>query len=168
MNQTSQPSSEAPGRVECPAAREPAVRKIILAAIFLGFGLWCFSDRAKYPRPAPGEWDVANLNKVAGYILNNWGPAVMVPAGLLILAWTAWGLRRRLVADEDGIGYVGATKIAWRDVQRLDAARLQSKGVLALHYGDGRVLVLDSFYLSNFRDLVAFVERRVPPDRQVL
>jgi hypothetical protein len=165
MNQTSDNAPPSPQRVECPAAREPAVRKIILAALLLGFGLWCWVDRGKYAEPT--DWSMKNINVIGGYVINNWAPIVMLPAGVLILIWMAIGLRKQLLADEAGIGYAGRQKIAWGEVDKLDASRLQSKGLVVLHAG-GRRMVLDSYYLSNFRELMALVERQVPAEKQVL
>jgi hypothetical protein len=156
MNETTETAT--PGRVECPAARDPAVRELIIAAMLIGFGVWCWTDR----RPAPDSWTLPNINKVLAYAVNNWGPLVLVPAGALLAGRAALRQRRRLVADAEGIGY-GEKRTPWSQVTLLDATRLKSKGILKLHHGE-EVLVLDSWRLRGFRDLVAFVEQHVPPD----
>jgi hypothetical protein len=166
MNQTWESNDASSARrVECPATREPAVRKVILAALLIGFGLWCYLDRGKYPKPE--DWSLKNINLIGGYVINNWAPMVLLPLGVLILIWMAVGLRKKLLADGAGIGYAGGRKIAWGEVDKLDASRLQSKGLVVLHAG-GRRMVLDSYYLANFRDLMALVERQVPAEKQVL
>jgi hypothetical protein len=165
MTQTWEPAPPPSQRVECPASREPAVKRVILAALFLGFGIWCLLDRGKYA--APDDWSMKNINGVAGYVLNNWAPWVMLPLGTALLLWAGLGLRKRLEADEEGIGYVGRERIAWSEVDKLDGSRLQSKGVVAVHAGSRR-LVLDSYYLSNFHELMTLVEQQVPAEKQVL
>ena len=158
-------TSSSPQRVECGARREPAVKNAIVAVILVGFGVYCHFDAPRFPRPA--DWSLKNANAVLGYVLNHWGPWAMVPGGGVVLLWTGLRYRRRLVADEAGAGYVGGPRIAWERVDSLDARRLQSKGIVVLHAGDRR-LVLDSYYLRNFRELVALVERRVPAEKHVL
>jgi hypothetical protein len=156
MSETTETAT--PGRVECPAAKDPAVQRFILAAMLLGFGVWCWTDRAQYPY-VPASQDI---NLFLKHALNNWGPFLLVPAGALLAGWAALQQRRRLVADAEGIGY-GEKRMPWSQVTLLDATRLKSKGILKLHHGD-KVLVLDSWRLRGFRDLVAFVEQHVPPD----
>jgi hypothetical protein len=157
--------ASAPQRVECPAAREPAVRRTIVAAALIGLGLWCYMDRNKYTRP--DDWSLKNVNDVSRYVFNNWGPYAFLPAGVAVLIWMAAGMRKKLIADEEGIGYDGSEKIAWDEVQKLDARKIQSKGAVTL-YTEKRRLVLDSYYLTNFSELMALVEHRVPADKQVL
>lgn len=147
-------------RVECPATNDPAVRLFIFAAMLIGFGVWCFLERTKYPPPE--AWTLEHINTIVGYVLNNYGPWVLVPPGLVFVALGVRLLRRKLIADDEGIGYVGAQRIAWSDVTGLDSAKLKDKGVLTLHYGKGRKLVLDSWKLKNFRDLVALIEQYAP------
>ena len=159
MSQTPEPSPAPPTRVECLATREPAVRRTILAVLFLGMGLWCYSDRARYPSP---DW--GNINQVVGYVMNNWLPYALVPGGVLMFAWMLVQFRKRLVADEGGIGYAGKPRLAWDRIDSLDAGRLESKGIVVLHAGDEQ-LVLDSYHLTNFRDLMALVDRHVPPEK---
>jgi hypothetical protein len=152
-----------PRQVECPARREPHVKNVILAVAVLGLAAWCYTDR----REAPADWSLQNINKVAAYVMNNWGPFVLAPLGALILIRAGLGLRKILIADDKGIGFAGRAAIPWEQVQSLDARRLQSKGIVVLRTA-GRTLKLDSYYLHNFRDLVAIAERQVPPEKHVL
>ena len=156
-------SSEMPvDSVECRTSRDAAVRTFILAAMLIGAGIWCWSD----PREPPEAWDLKNINDAAAYVLNNWGPYLFMPVGLIFAIRGILFLNRRIIADGEGIGYVGK-KIAWSEITGLDATRLEAKGILLLHYGQGKTLTLDSWKLQNFRDLVAFIETHVPKDRQV-
>lgn len=149
-------SPASPTRVDCPPARDPAVRTFILAAMLVGFGLWCWSDR----RETPTNW--SDFNKVAAYLMNNYGPFVLLPLGMFFAAKGIVMLRRRLVADAEGIGYVGRETIRWADVTAVDASQLASKGILWLEHKGGK-LTLDGWHLQNFKALVAFVEAHVPP-----
>ena len=58
-----------------------------------------------------------------------------------------------------------AVQVAWSDVTRLDSAKLADKGILKLFYrdaaGEEKRLVLDSWRLRNFRELVKLVESKV-------
>jgi hypothetical protein len=158
--------SQSPGgadRVVCPASRDPMVRRLIIAAMLLGFGIWCLTDQ----REPPEAWNLENINAVAGYVINNFGPYVFLPCGLAVLLWALWAARRKLIADDEGIGYSGAEKIAWEKIDQLDATLLKAKGIIYLRHG-GKAMKLDSYYLRNFRELLAFMERRIPQDRQVL
>lgn len=157
-----QSTQQPPQRVECPATRDPAVRLFIAAGILLGFGIWCLTDL----RAVPEAWDLRHINDVGGYLLNNWGPFLFFPAGLLLLGWGIVFLHRVLVADDEGIGYRGKRKIAWDQVKRLDASELQSKRILTLEYGNDEQMKLDAWKLQNFRDLVSVVERNVPDQKQ--
>jgi len=160
MSQT--PQETAPAAVQCPASADPSVRMFIVAAMVIGFAVWCYIDSGNYPVPAGSDPDY--VNKMANHVLNNYGPFVFGPLGLASLVWGVVTLRRRLVADEEGIGYLGKDKLAWGRITRIDAGKLKGKGILVLHYGKGRKLVLDSWKLKNFRELVAFVERHVKPE----
>ena len=149
-------------RVECTAARDPAVRLFILAGMMLVFGIWCFVDafvKGKYPMPEDG-----NLNDAMTHYFNHVGGIVLPLAGLVPLIWAILFLRRKLVADADGIGYAGKTPLAWPAITQLDASLLQDKGIIKLHRDRGRPLVLDSWKLNNFKALVAFVERHTPDE----
>jgi len=157
MNESGEPLQA--DRVECSARKDPAVNLFIIAAMGLGFGIWCLTDR----RRPPESWDLHHINDAAAYLLNNWGPVLLLPIGLIALAWGILFLRRKLVATAEGIGYVGKQQIAWSQVTRLDASLLKSKQILKLHHGGPRPLTLDSWKLNNFKAMVAFVEQHVPP-----
>lgn len=155
-----------PSSVECRATKDPSVRRFILAAILLGLGAYCFVDHYvldKYPYPEDGPSDI---NAYATYLFNHYGPFVLIPPGIVLVVCGALMLRRRLVADQEGIGYVGKQKVPWTAVRSLDTAKLANKGILRLRYdaGDGdKTLVLDSWKLQDFRELVKLVEQKVPP-----
>ncbi len=147
-------------RMECPASKDPAVRLFILAAMLLGFSIYAIYDHyimGKYPYPEPYA-----LNPYLNYLFNHYIPYVLIPPGLVALVLGVVFLRRVLVADEQGIGYKGKTRIAWNDIESLDTSRI-SKGLLYLCYSDGqKKMTLDSWKLKNFRDLVLFIEKRLP------
>jgi hypothetical protein len=151
-------------QVECPPARDPAVNMFILAGILLAFGFWCFYEAfilGKYPYPKGPE---PTVNDLFGYYLNNWGGIILPLGGLVPLALGIRFLRRVLVADADGIRMPGKPTVAWKDVKRLDATDLAKKGIIRLDFGQAKPLVLDSWRLKNFKNLVAFVEKHVPAD----
>ncbi len=164
MNQTNdRPTSN---RVECPPSKDPPVRLFILAAMLIGFGIYCFVDayiRDKYPYKPISE----DFSAWCNWALNHYGAFVFTIAGLVPLVWGIAFLRRLLVADEEGIGYEGKQKITWDKVQQLDASRLKAKGILYLYYDDHK-LKLDSWKLKNFRNLVAWVENHVPQEKHFL
>lgn len=150
------------GRVECPAAKDPAVRLFIGAAMALAFGLWMAYDAyvaKKYPYPEP-----YNINDFSKHVLNHYGPFVFVPLGLALAIWGIVTMRRVLVADGEGIGYRGKDKLVWGDITSVDASKLKGKGILVLQAGPVASVVLDSWKLLNFRELVAFVEAHLPPN----
>jgi hypothetical protein len=154
-----------PSEVHCLASKDPAVRWFIFAAMLIGFGLWCAIDhyyRGKYNLPTDREPDISDK---AQYWFNHYGPFVLVPAGLICLGFGVASLRRTLHADQEGIGYVGREKISWDDISGMDSSKLADKGILTLFYGeDEKQLVLDSWKLKNFHELIRLVEAKVPPD----
>ena len=91
---------------------------------------------------------------------------LFVPVGLILFGMGVAYLKRRLIADETGIGYAGKEKIAWNAITELDSEKLKSKGILYLRYGSGKSLTLDSWKLTNFRDLVTLIENKVPQKSQ--
>jgi len=153
---------EPANRIECPATKDPAVRLFIVAGLLIGLGAWCIHDQSKYPYPQPYE-----LNKYLSYAFNYYGPFVFIPVGLVFVVLAIVALRRRLVADEEGIGYQGKPKHAWAEITAVDASRLKDKGVLTLLLAGDKKLLLDCWKLKGFRELVAFVERRLPPDVRI-
>ncbi len=160
MNDVS--ATDTPQRVECPAAKDPAVRMFIVAAMFIGFVVYCAVDAVDKP-PA---WTLEHINPAIQYVLHKYGPFVFGAPGLLLAVWGVVFLRRKLVADDKGIGYLGKEPIPWGQVRGLDASRLKSKGILKLNWGDGGKLTLDSWKLQNFKALVAFVEQKIPQQAQ--
>jgi len=149
---------EGPQRVECPATKDPAVRRFIVAAMFIGMAIWCLTDQQKYP----SEWSFKNINEVSMYVFNNIGPYVMFPIGILAGICGVLAMRRVLVADENGIGYAGKKQILWSSVTRLDTSKFD-KGLLRLIYTDGgraRRFTLDDQKLQNYKALVRLVETR--------
>jgi hypothetical protein len=71
-------------------------------------------------------------------------------------------LRLVLTADADGLGHKGKPKRPWDKITALDASQLKDKGILKVEYEGGEKVVLDSWKLQNFRDLVALVEANSP------
>ena len=153
--------SSAQASVECRAASDHAVRLFVLTAMPLAFGIWCLTDQRKPPE----AWDMANINDAAAYLLNNWGPLVFFPVGLVLLYFAVRYIRRVLVADQEGIGYVGKDKILWEQVTKLDATALK-KEILVLE-AEQRALKLDGYKLRSFRDLVVLIEKNVPQEKWI-
>ncbi|MDP7637554.1 MAG: hypothetical protein QF577_08410 [Phycisphaerae bacterium] len=152
-----------PASVTCHAARDPSVRVFILAAMLLGIGIWCLVDKHKYD--PPDAWDIKHINDAAGYVFNHYTPYVSIPLGGLFVIVGVRILRRVLVADSAGIGYLGKDKLLWDQIDKLDVSKFKSKGILILLAREGgktRRLKLDSWKLKNFRDLVVFVEAHAP------
>jgi hypothetical protein len=151
-----------PERIECPPARDPAVRLFIMAGMLLLFGLWCFYDAfiaGNYPKPTDND-----INDLAKHYFNHVGGIALPLAGLVPLVLGLRFLKRILIADAETIRVPGAPTVAWKDVKRLDATDLAGKGILRLEYGKDKPLVLDSWKLQNFKNLVAFVEHHVPAE----
>ena len=156
MNDVADP--DVPQRVECPAAKDPAVRLFIGAAMGLGFAIYCAVDTVDVPK----EWTFEYFNEAIEYVLHKAGPYVFGIPGVILAACGIRFLRRKLVADEAGIGYVGKEQVPWEKITELDASRLKAKGILTLHTGDGGTLKLCSWKLDNFKALVALIEQKVP------
>ena len=157
------PAEAEPTRVEARPTRDPAVRTFIVAAMLLGFAVWCLLDR----RPRPEAWDAKHINHVFAYLLNNIGPFLFVPAGLAFLIRGIVYLGRRLQADHQGIGFAGREKIPWEKVTGVDATALKAKGVLRIMSGDQEQMKLCDWHWprEQFRGVVALIERHVPADR---
>jgi len=150
-----------PSRIEAKPATDPLVRLLAAMAMFLGFAIYCAVD-AEDP---PAAWDLQHINEASSYALHVGGPFVFGIIGLVLAGMAIRFVRRRLVADETGLGYLGREKIAWDAITEIDAKTLQSKGILKLRHHPDKTLTLDSWKLTNFRELVALVERKVPADR---
>jgi hypothetical protein len=98
-------------------------------------------------------------------VFNHYTPYVSIPLGGLFVIVGVRILRRVLVADSAGIGYLGKDKLLWDQIDKLDVSKFKSKGILILLASEGgktRRLKLDSWKLKNFRDLVVFVEAHAP------
>ena len=153
-----------PDMVRCPAAKDPPVRMFIVAAMCIGFGVWYYADRGGTLPSHP--WTLDNLNDVLKYVINNFAPYFLLPLGLVLIGWGYKVLTRVLIADAEGIGFVGKEAIPWDQVTTLDATRIQ-KGFLFIDYGDGKRLTLDSWKLQNFKELVRIVEKQIPENKHV-
>jgi hypothetical protein len=163
LTMTDTPEKTAPTSVTCPASKDPAIRTFIMAAMLVGIGIWCWMD-AVNPNiyPYPKAWDIENINDAAGYAFNHWTPWVALPIGAFIALRGFMALRLVLTADADGLGYAGKDKRPWDKITALDASKLKDKGILTVEYEGGEELVLDSWKLQNFRDLVGVVEANAP------
>ena len=162
MNEVADPPQGQSGPIECPAAKDPLVRLFIFLGMCVAFTIWCFVDMKKTPNyVSPSE----DINEFGAWAANHIPPFVLIPLAIILLFLAIRMMRRVVVADDEGIGYAGKDKIAWPDVTKLDASKLKSKGLLYVHYGQDNNLKLDSWKLKNFRDLVAFVESRVPAEK---
>jgi hypothetical protein len=149
--------SATPTSIECRPSKDPAVRWFIFAAMAMATAVWCWSDR----RPRPEAWDLENINDVAAYVLNNWSPYLLVPVALAAAAVAARHLTLRTVADDEGITR-GRKSLSWSRIAVIDAAMLKSKGILTLRGRDGEEMKLDSWKIQRFKELVAFIESKLP------
>jgi hypothetical protein len=147
--------------LECPPAKDPAVRWFIFAAMMLGVSVWCFFDR----RQPPEAWDWEHINPIANYLLNNWGPVIFVPVGLYALFMAVRQLRRTVVADAEGIAIRGGKRFAWSEITKVDASKLKTKGIVYLFAGE-REMKLDSWKIERFKELVRFIEEKVPVEAE--
>lgn len=163
MNDTTEQTPQqgsGPAPIECRATKDPSVRLFILAAMLVGFGVYCLIDdlSGKYPYVPAAE----DINQWATWGLNHFGPYVFIPPGVLAAVLAFRGLKRVFTADAGGLGYLGKDKIAWSQITRLDGSLLQEKGILLIEYGRGKQLKLCDWKLTNFKALVAFIESHVP------
>ena len=159
---TDQPAGEQSKRREYPPTKDLAVRLFIAAAMFGGLGGYCLIDdmAGKYPYAPPAE----DLNTFLKFAFNHYGPYVFIPLGVLLGIWGIVALRRKLIIDDEGIGYATGRKIKWSDITKIDASQLQKKGLLFLHHGPRGQLKLDSWKIQNFRNLVELVEKYLPAE----
>ena len=158
---TQPPPAAAHESIRCPAATDSSVRLFIIAGLLLLFAFWCFMDRHKYPPPP--AWTGEHFGAAAGHILNHYGPFLFAPLALLLIFLGIRSRRRVFVADATGLGYIGTPPVPWSDITALDSSRLEKDQILDLLLSSGGRLRLDSYKLTNFRDLVAFVEASVTP-----
>ncbi len=157
-----------PQQIECRATKDPAVRLFIAAGMLLALGIYCFVDafiRDMYPHKPFAE----DMNAWMVWAFNYFGPFVFIPPGLALTIWGVMFLKRKCVADAEGISYAycNKEKLPWSNVTRLDASQIK-KGILDLYYNDDRKLRLDSWKLTNFKTLIAIVEQNVPKDKHEL
>ena len=145
-----------PDRLECMPTKDPIVRLFILAAMLIGFGLYCYMTRTPY-KPA-GE----DLNAFLSWVMGEYGPFVCIPPGVLVAMAAFLAARKRLVLDARGIGYAGQEQIAWAAITAVDASRLQAKGLLFIHHAQGKTLRLCDWKLTDFKPMVAFLEAHLP------
>lgn len=143
-------------QVVCPVARDLVVRPLILAAALIGFGIWCAFDQQEY-----ATFD-ENMNTWLTWAMNFYGQFIFTALGLIPLYFAVRAMRRKVIADETGVGFLGREKVAWAGVTGLDASELKDKQILYLLHGQGQRYALDGFDLRNFAELVAFVEDHVP------
>lgn len=162
MTMTESPENNAPTSVTCAAAKDPAVRTFVMAAMLIGIGVWCWMDAASGHYDPPEAGDENYLNEYAAYAFNHWTPWATLPIGAFIALRGFIAVRRVLTADAEGMGYQGSQKRPWDKITTLDASRLKSKGMLTVEYEGGEKVLLDSWKLQNFRELVGFIEAHSP------
>ena len=141
----------------CPATRDSAIRPLFIGVGVLAFGIWCMTDQREHV-----PFSMKNINSWSTWALNFYGAIVCPILGVISLIWGFLVLRRKLIADDQGIGFVGKPKISWSDVTGVDASALQDKQILYLLHGQGDKLMLDGYKLKNFKELIAIVESHAP------
>ena len=163
MNDTE--SQSKPERVECPATTD--LRLLAVGVGMIGLGVWCFVE-AYVMDEHPYKPFSQDINDWASWAFNHIGAFAFFAVGALLLVRALMAMRRRLVADAEGIGYVGKERIPWTGVRPItggDESQLRDKQILCLHHGNNETLKLDAYKLKNFRELVAFVEDHVQTAR---
>ena len=143
-------------RVVCPAALDLAIRPLILAVALIAFGIWCAMDQQPYKSLDE------DMNTWLTWAMNYYGQFAFTALGLVPLYFGIRALRRKMVADDQGVGFEGKDKILWSSVTGLDASELKEKNILTVIHGGGQRYKLDGFDLKNFRELVTFVEAHIP------
>ncbi len=156
--------AQAPQKVVCPGNKESVVRYFIITAIFLGASIWCVLDWHKYPKPDE-PFGTETLNAYFEWAFNHFLPFIAIPISLLFAAKAIKTLKMQVVADQEGISK-GAVRIAWPDINRLDASRLPKKQILDLYYGQDKRLRLHGIHLVNWKPLVALIDQKVPEDKK--
>lgn len=149
--------------VEAAPSKDPAVRQFAIAAMLIGFGLYTVYDHYILGNFQDGP----DINTHWKYLFNHYLPYLLLPAGSIALGIGIRGLRRRLLANNTGIGYKGGQLIAWNDIQQVDARLLPSKGYITIVHGQGRKFKIDSYCFQNVKAVVAYIERQVPADKIV-
>lgn len=151
-------TTSAADRIECKPTKDPIVRLFILAGILIGFGVYCYLTRTE----PTGKPITEDLNGWLSWAMGEYFPYALIPPGLVVAVLGLRAAKKRLVVDAEGIGYVGGEKIAWSAVTTVDAAKLQAKGLLYIHYGQGRKLCLCDWKLTDFKPMVAFLQAHLP------
>jgi len=139
-------------RVECGAGLERIIRWLVVVGLCLGFGIYSIWELYT------GEQTVEK--SASNYWFTVACAVILTPLGLVLLGIVGFMARRRLVADAEGLGYVGAEKVGWDQVTKLVA---RGKGLMDVHYtdeGEEDVLELDSYKLKGFDRLVQFIESK--------
>jgi len=162
MAESSQQPSEQ--SIKVMPATDPAVRLFIVAALLIGFGVWCIIDLPKYARPDE-PFSLQTVNEWAGYLFNYTGAVVFPIAGLIPLAMAVRHLRRKIVADSRNLIIGTGPAIAWETITLVDPSQLRDKGILRLNYEPGGTVRLDSwkYRTEDFRRLVSAIESQAPP-----
>lgn len=158
MNETTETSK--PEKIVCTATKDLPVRLFVVAAMLVGFGIYCFIDshiRKEYPYKPLAE----DMNVWLSWAFNFYGSYVFAALGIIPLAWGFTLLRRKLIADGEGIGFEGKDKIAWADITNMDVSELADKQILHLEHSQGQKLKLDGYNMKNFKELVDFIEDHV-------
>ena len=144
-------------QILCPTSRDSVFRLLIIGVALVGFGIWCMFDQRDHV-----PFSMKNINAWGKWATNFYCAIICPILGVTMLIWASLILRRKLLADGQGIGYLGKEKIPWSDVTGLDASNLEDKQILHLLHGQDQKLTLDGYKLKNFKELVAFVESCVP------
>ena len=153
---TENTSETQPNQVLCPASRDVAVRTFIIGGALIAFGLWCMADQRPY-KPLSED-----INAWGSWATNFYGAVICPIVGVAAVICGIRSMRRKLIADPQGIGYAGKQQIAWSSATGLDVSKFKDKQILYLLHGQDQRLKLDGYKLRNFKELVAFVEARVP------
>ncbi|MCL2700395.1 MAG: hypothetical protein FWE88_01730 [Phycisphaerae bacterium] len=150
-------------------SKDPAVRMLIVAAMALGFGLWCIYHAAFDPSPESQKYRElapdADINAMATYYFNLAGAFILPLVGVVFLALSIRQGRRKLSMDEAGI-HADSTTVAWSDIKEVDAKEFKQKDILRVIHGNG-ALKLDGYLWqkSDFQKLVAYLEQHVPAEK---
>ena len=96
-----------PAEIHADARKEAALRPLIIAAMLIGFGLYCFVNWGDPKFAAPVAWTMEHINQAARYLLTYWGPVVFLPGGVIAGYFALRVMRRSLHADRTGLSYAG-------------------------------------------------------------
>lgn len=153
MAEPTSSSSQSTGAVVCPATKDPSVRLFIVAGFAIFFGLYCDHDAFVLKKYSTDS---------SNYVFNATMGIVLPPLGLIPLVYGILMMRRRFVADNEGLGYLGKRKVRWDQLTRMVP---RGKGLLDVHYtvdGEEDLFKLDSWKIQNFAELVNFIEAKTP------